>query len=156
MKWAPTQNHVTLSPAEAELIAPVKCTQGRMGIQSMMRDWGQESATTLYANSSAALAIAKRKGAGKLRHINVSALWIQDVQDREGTVFHKIDGTMNPADLMTKYLARDKIDGCLATICQVRRARRAEMGLNMQRRGPAQIQETAPEDYNNNEKRGTH
>ena len=111
--WARTQNHVTLSSAEAELIALVKCTQECMGIQSMMRDWGQESATTLYADSSAALAIAKRKGAGKLRHITVSALWIQDVQDREGAEYIKILGTDNPADLMTKYLPYGEICGLL-------------------------------------------
>ena len=103
-----------------------------------MRDWGQAKSSMLYADSSAALAIAKRKGAGKLRHINISALWIQDIQDREGAIFNKIDGLVNPADLMTKYLARDKIDGCLATLCQQRREGRADMGLNMQRRGTAQ------------------
>ena len=58
--WARSQNHVTLSSAEAEL-----------GVQAMLRDWGRESATTLYADSSAALAIAKRKGAGKLRHMQI-------------------------------------------------------------------------------------
>ena len=62
--WARTQNHVTMSSAEAELIALVKCTQECMGIQSMLRDWGQHLTSTLYADSSAALAIAKRKGAG--------------------------------------------------------------------------------------------
>ena len=74
--WSRTQNHVTMSSAEAELIALVKCTTECMGIQSMYRDWGTNMKCDLYADSSAALAIAKRKGAGKLRHIHVSALWI--------------------------------------------------------------------------------
>ena len=52
----------------------------------------------------ATLAIAKRKGAGKLRHIRVSALWIQEKQDREDTTYAHILGTDNPADLMTKHL----------------------------------------------------
>ena len=72
--WTRTQNHVTLSTAEAELIALLKCTQECMGVQSMLRDWGQDLAATLYADSSGALTIAKRKGAGKLRHIDVSPL----------------------------------------------------------------------------------
>ena len=93
-----------MSPAEAERIALVKCTAESMGIKAMTRDWGRDMSGLLFADSSAALAIAKRKGAGKLRHIHVSALWIQDVQDREGTVFTKILGTENPADLMTNYL----------------------------------------------------
>ena len=47
-----TPNHVTISSAEAELYAMVKCTA----------DWGQSKAGTLYADSTAALGIAKRKG----------------------------------------------------------------------------------------------
>ena len=135
--WSRTQNHVTLSSAEAELIALVKCTQECMGVQAMMRDWGRECNCTLYADSSAALAIAKRKGAGKLRHIHVSALWIQDIQDREGAEYHKILGTENPADLMTKYLARDKIEKNISIIGQVHQAGRAEKGLEMQKVGTA-------------------
>ena len=135
--WARTQNHVTLSSAEAELIALVKCTQECMGIQAMFRDWGRETTTTLYADSSAALAIAKRKGAGKLRHINVSALWIQDIQDREGAEYTKILGTENPADLMTKYLARDVIDKHMSSLGQVFQEGRANKGLEMQKVGTA-------------------
>ena len=75
--WSRTQNHVTLSSSEAELIALVKYSAELMGIRSAMRDWGVESSGVVYADSSAALAIANRKGAGKLRHINISALWIQ-------------------------------------------------------------------------------
>ena len=69
---ARAQKHVTLSSAEAELIAMVKCTAECTGIRAMMRDWGKEMRGTLFADSPAALAIAKRKGAGKLRHIHVS------------------------------------------------------------------------------------
>ena len=58
-EWARAQNHVTLSSAEAELIALVKCAQECMGTQSMLRDWGVEALTALYVDSSAALAIAK-------------------------------------------------------------------------------------------------
>ena len=103
----------------------------------MMKDWGRCRTSTIYADSSAALAIAKRKGAGKLGHIHVSSLWIQDVQDREGAEYHKILGTENPADLMTKYLARDKIEKNISIIGQVHKAGRAEKGLEMQKVGTA-------------------
>ena len=117
--WSRTQNHVTIRSAEAELIALVKCTAECMVIQSMFRDWGTNVTCNLHAESSAALPNAKRKGARKLRHINVSALWIQDVQDRDGAEYAKILGTENPADLMTKYLTRDNIDKHMSTIGQV-------------------------------------
>merc|ERR1712078_958786 len=38
--WARTQNHVTLSSAEAELLALVKCSAELMGIRSMLKDIG--------------------------------------------------------------------------------------------------------------------
>ena len=79
--WSRTQNHVTLSSAEAELIALVKCSAELLGFRSVMCDLGAESSGVAFADSSAALAIASRKGAGKLRHMNISTSWIQEKQD---------------------------------------------------------------------------
>ena len=70
--WSRTRNHVTLSSAEAELYAMVKCTAELIGIKSMMHDWGRDKSGVLYADSTAALGIAKRRGAGKLRHIKIN------------------------------------------------------------------------------------
>ena len=78
--WARTQNHVTTSSAEAELVALDKCSAELLGARSMMKDLGVEKGGVVYDDSSAALAVAKRKGAGKLRHINISCLWIQEIQ----------------------------------------------------------------------------
>ena len=74
--WSRTQSNVTLSSAEAELYALIKCSAELLGIRNMMRYWGVDSSGVVYADSSAALAIANRKGAGKLRHINITASWI--------------------------------------------------------------------------------
>ena len=83
------------------------------------------------AESSAALAIANRKGAGELRHIHVSSLWVQEKQDHE-LEFRKVLGTENPADLMTKYLVRDKVDACMMKLKQARLEGRAKSGLELQ------------------------
>ena len=130
--WSRTQNHVTLSSAEAELIALVKCSAELMGMRSAMRDWGVESSGVVYADSSAALAIANRKGAGKLRHINISSLWIQEKQDLHQLEMRKVLGTENPADLMTKYLTRAVMDTHLEYLSQRRESGRARSGLNIQ------------------------
>ena len=130
--WSRTQNHVTLSSAEAELIALVKCSAELMGMRSAMRDWGVESSGVVYADSSAALAIANRKGAGKLRHINISSLWIQEKQDLHQLEMRKVLGTENPADLMTKYLTRSVMDTHLEYLSQRRESGRAKSGLNIQ------------------------
>ena len=73
--WARTPNHVTLSSAEAELVALVKCSTELMGIRSLLRDFGVDSEGIVYADSTAALAIANRKGAGNMRHINIHCSW---------------------------------------------------------------------------------
>ena len=68
--WSRTQNNVITSSAEAELAAMVKGSAELLGLRSLMMDLGRDSSGVVYADSSAALAIAKRKGAGELRHIN--------------------------------------------------------------------------------------
>ena len=126
-----TQNRVILSSAEAGLIALVKCSAELLGMRSATKDWGVESSGVVYADSSTAVAIANRKGAGKLRHINISTLWIQERQDREDLELRKVLGTENPADVMTKYLTRESTDKCMGYMSQERLAGRAEAGLQV-------------------------
>ena len=144
--WSRTQNHVTMSSAEAELIALVKCSAELLGVRSMLRDLGTETSGVVYADSSAALAIAKRKGAGKLRHINVSSLWVQEQQERKEVEYRKVLGTENPADLMTKHLLRSALDGCMGSLNQERLAGRARSGLEIQgRKKTASAHESTPD-----------
>ena len=97
-----------------------------------MRDLGVEKGGVIYADSSAALAIAKRKGAGKLRHINISCLWIQERQGSKELEPRKVLGTENPADLMTKHLARQSLDKCMRQLNQHRAVGRARARLDVQ------------------------
>ena len=123
--WARTQNHVTLSSAEAELKALMKCSAELLGIRSMLKDLGMHSIGVVYADSSAALAITKRKGAGKLRHININCLWIQERVEEKQLELRKVLGADNPADMMTKHLARQPLDKCMVQLNQHRVAGRA-------------------------------
>ena len=74
--WSRTQDAVTLSSAEAELTALGKLAMETLGVRSMATEWDMtdgKSASVLWADASAALSIAKRQGAGKMRHINVNS-----------------------------------------------------------------------------------
>ena len=86
----------------------------------------------VYADSSAALAIAKRKGAGKLRHINVSSIWIQERQDKKDLECRKVLGAEDPADMMTNHLLRELLDKCMGHLSQRRMSGRAKSGLEIQ------------------------
>ena len=105
----------------------------------MLRDFGRESEGVVYADSSAALAIARRKGAGKMRHINVNSLWIQERQNEKDLELRKVLGTENPADLMTKNLARQALDKCMLQLNQHRTAGRAQTSLNIQGKGTTNV-----------------
>ena len=59
--------------------------------------------------SNAALGIVRRKGAGKLRHVRIGQLWVQDMRKREGVRFQKVLGKRNPADGGTKGVSGEEI-----------------------------------------------
>ena len=100
--WSSTQKNVTLSSGEAELVACVKASCELIGILQMSSEWGLEVEGEVYVDSTAALAIAQRKGNGKMRHVKVGQLWIQEKSEEGELRFRKVDGSFNPADLLTK------------------------------------------------------
>ena len=56
----------------------------------------------LFADASAALSIAKRQGAGKMSHINVKSLWLQEKAVQQMLSYNKIKGEDNPSDGLSK------------------------------------------------------
>ena len=70
--WSKTQGGVTLSSAEAELAGLVKTTGEVLGLAGVMRDLGGDCAekAIVYADASAALGIAERRGVGSVRHLD--------------------------------------------------------------------------------------
>ena len=108
--WSRTQDSVTLSSAEAELVALSKLAAEVLGIRSMAIEWDmvdESCACQLYADASAALSIAKRQGAGKMRHINVRTLWLQEKSIQKVLDYQKIRGEDNPADGLTKHVRQE-------------------------------------------------
>ncbi len=58
----------------------------------------------LMVDSTAAKAIASRSGLGKVRHLEVRHLWVQDAISRGRFVIKKVHGKRNPADVLTTPL----------------------------------------------------
>jgi hypothetical protein len=124
--WASTQKKITLSSGEAELGAVVRGFSEALGIQSVARDLGVELEPEVHADSSAAIGICRRCGIGKVRHLAVAQLWVQDLVRAKACRLHKVLGTQNPADLLTKPLPRVEIDGHLERLGLSRATGRAE------------------------------
>ena len=103
--WSVTQKTVTLSSGEAELGGVVKGSGEGLGLQALGRDLGFDLRLEVHADSAAAIGICRRSGIGRVRHLAVGQLWVQE-RLREGTFsLYKVLGTANPADLMTKHLS---------------------------------------------------
>ena len=63
----------------------------------------------VWVYSSSAKAMAERNGLGKVRHMDVRYLWLQEVRKRGDVKIMKIKGEENPADIMTKPKGIDDI-----------------------------------------------
>ena len=131
--WSTTQKSVTLSSGEAELVAAVKMSAELIGMCQLSYDWGIEMEARLLVDSSAAIGVVNRKGNGRLRHVRVGMLWIQE-RVEDGTVsIQKVLGTENPADLMTKNLAASGVEKYMKMLSQEAREGRADKSLNIEK-----------------------
>ena len=59
----------------------------------------------VWCDSSAALQAAKRIGMGKMRHVAVGHMYIQELVQTKQVIIGKVDGVANPANTLTKHLA---------------------------------------------------
>ena len=114
--WASTQATVALSSAEAELYALTKGASQALGMMTLLEDFGFTTRSVLHTDASAAIGIVRRAGLGKLRHLNVRYLWLQN-HIRSGQMeLHKVAGVANAADLVTKHLGPGKAEDDLRAI----------------------------------------
>jgi hypothetical protein len=104
--WSSTQAPIALSSAEAEYYAMVEAATRGAGLRSMLGEIGIGlfGCTELSSDSSAARSFASRRGVGKMRHLEVRHLWLQEEVSNHRVLLKKVAGEANPADLMTKYL----------------------------------------------------
>ena len=99
--WAKIQQVVTLSSAEAELGGVVYGACEGLGVQAVAVDLGISAAVRLRADSAAAIGICNRTGIGRVRHLAVGQLWIQERLRSGGLTLRKVLGSENPADPLT-------------------------------------------------------
>ena len=81
--WSTTQRVVALSSGEAEYYAAIKGASEGLGFLAGCADLGiwTNGAVSLrvLTDSSACKGICQRTGLGKIRHIDVAMLWLQDL-----------------------------------------------------------------------------
>ena len=102
--WSSTQTVIALSSGEAEYYGMVKGASVALGIKSMLQDLGYSIKIRLRTDASAAKGIASRRGLGKIRHIEVQQLWLQEKVNNGDIEVVKVKGEGNLADALTKPL----------------------------------------------------
>ena len=124
--WSKRQSVIVLSSAEAELYGICKGAAEAMGLISTMGDFGNAGVIWLGTDSSAAIGVCHRQGLGKLRHLAVQDLWIQQAVMDGKVKLDKVPGVENPADVLTKPTTHKAMEWHLSTLGVVFEQGRAE------------------------------
>ena len=116
--WSVTQTVISLSSGEAEYYAMVKGGSVAMGFQSLLQEIGVCVKLQLKCDASAAVGIVKRKGLGKIRHIDVTQLWLQEKVSQGVIEILKVNTKENVSDGLTKGVSRNEIIWLLSQVGQ--------------------------------------
>ena len=111
--WSKTQSTIALSSGEAELGGIAYGTAQTLGLQSLAADLGMKLGINIWTDATAAIGITNRRGLGKIRHLHVSDLWIQEKVQKGLIKVNKILGSENPADVLTKYVDAKTMNAAL-------------------------------------------
>ena len=95
---------LALSSGEAEYYGMVWGGSNAIGYRTLMLDFGVQLRFRIKTDASAAKSIANRRGLGKIRHLEVTQLWLQDKVTRGDIEVEKVKGEVNWADCLTKPL----------------------------------------------------
>ena len=99
-----------------------------------MEDLGQRVKVSVKSDATAAIGIVARVGLGKVRHLSVSDLWIQQAARAGRVSYSKIPGQVNPADMFTKAVDKDTMERhsrCIGQLVQAGRSRLAPQRRNI-------------------------
>ena len=114
--WRSTQSTVAQSSGEAEYYAMVRAAAEALSMEAIMQDLGWCAKIVIWADSSAAKSIASRIGLGKIRHMEVKFLWLQEVVKAKKLEVRRIASAQNPSDVLTKPKSYREVRGLLQRV----------------------------------------
>jgi len=106
--FARRQAVVSTSSGEAELYGGSTVIMEGKGIRELLRWYGYEVEFILFTDSSAAKSMYAREGLGRVKHLDIRALWVQQERVNSGLLVKKVGGAKNVADLGTKCHPRQR------------------------------------------------
>ena len=94
---------IALSSAEAELNASIKAGVEGLGVANMSEELGHRHGVRVLCDASANVGIAHRNGAGKVKHLGVRQLWMQERVGNGDLAIEKIPQVDNASDALTHH-----------------------------------------------------
>ena len=104
--WSKIQHGPAPSSGEAELNAGSKGLPEVLSIRHFLEQVGIKTYVIHYLDASAAKGTMLRRGAGKIKHLEVRQLWCQHAVERYGVKVVKIPQKGNLADTLTRPVGK--------------------------------------------------
>ena len=108
--WSRTQQVVSLSSAEAELHGICKAASEGLAARNMAAEFNTPLPLVIMTDSSAARGIIQRQGCGKVKHLDVKTLWIQEREAVGDLQVRKVPRLENMSDLLTHHWSESEGD----------------------------------------------
>jgi hypothetical protein len=109
LSYSRTQVSRTLSSSESELIGMSSCSQEMLLARDILRELRVDPTLALHTDSSSAEAITRRRGPGRIKHVETRVLKLQDLQRSGEIAFYHVEGEHNMADVLTKTLTATRL-----------------------------------------------
>ena len=104
--WCSLQSCISLSSGEAELTAAIKGASEGLNMKNLLDEFNHSTDLKCYMDSSAARGICHRVGVGKLKHLEVKDLWLQEKTQAKQLSVQWIPRKSNPSDFLTHPITK--------------------------------------------------
>ena len=78
-------------------------------MQAILEEFGVQADLVVKSDAIAAIGIVKRQGLGRVRHLAVGDLWVQQRAKQGEVHYEKLDGKKNTSDMLTKAVEQEVI-----------------------------------------------
>ena len=112
------QKIIALSTTEVEYVVVTEASKEMIWLQGLLTELGfvQED-NVLYSDSQSAIHLAKNSAFhSRTKHIGLRYHFIRSLLEDEVLKLEKIQGTKNPADMLTKTVTIDKLKLCSTSV----------------------------------------
>jgi len=107
------QSLVALSSGEAEFYGIVRAVATAKQTSQILEQIGTKAGVTIASDSSAARGMCARTGSGKVRHLSIKELWIQEAYRNKEFDLVSVDTLLNWADIGTKAHTTERLTSLL-------------------------------------------